>query len=230
MTTKVYGSGRARRANSARCKTPLIGFVALTMCAVLSATAAAQQPPPQPQPQQPQPQPQPQQPQQQTYVPEVGQEGKDVIWVPSPPEVIERMLDVAKVTPADFVVDLGSGDGRMVIAAAKRGARALGVEFNPDMVELSRRLAAEAGVADKATFVQGDMYEADFSKATVLALFLLPRNLEQLRPKMQALAPGSRIVLNTFSIPGWNPDFTERIPGQCASWCTVHFYVVPARR
>jgi ubiquinone/menaquinone biosynthesis C-methylase UbiE len=140
------------------------------------------------------------------------------------------MLDVAKVTSADFVVDLGSGDGRMVIAAAKRGARALGVEFNPDMVELSRRLATEAGVADKATFVQGDMYEADFSKASVLALFLLPRNLEQLRPKMQALAPGSRIVLNTFSIPGWNPDFTERIPGQCASWCTLHLYVVPARR
>jgi SAM-dependent methyltransferase len=219
MMSKVYGSGSEGRADSARRKTALIGFVALAMCAVLSGTAAVQQP-----------QPPEEQPRQQTYVPEVGQEGKDVIWVPSPPEVIERMLDVAKVTSADFVVDLGSGDGRMVIAAAKRGARALGVEFNPDMVELSRRLATEAGVADKATFVQGDMYEADFSKATVLALFLLPRNLEQLRPKMQALAPGSRIVLNTFSVPGWNPDFTERIPGQCASWCTLHLYVVPARR
>jgi SAM-dependent methyltransferase len=225
MMSKVYGSGSAGRADSARRQTALIGFVALAMCAVLSGTAAAQQPQPPPQPPPPE-----EQPRQQTYVPEVGQEGKDVIWVPSPPEVIERMLDVAKVTSADFVVDLGSGDGRMVIAAAKRGARALGVEFNPDMVELSRRLATEAGVADKATFVQGDMYEADFSKATVLALFLLPRNLEQLRPKMQALAPGSRIVLNTFSVPGWNPDFTERIPGQCASWCTVHLYVVPARR
>jgi SAM-dependent methyltransferase len=229
MRSKVYGSGSEARADSARRKTALIGFVALAMCAVLSGTAAAQQPQPQPPPQPPPPPPE-EQPRQQTYVPEVGQEGKDVIWVPSPPEVIERMLDVAKVTSADFVVDLGSGDGRMVIAAAKRGARALGVEFNPDMVELSRRLATEAGVADKATFVQGDMYEADFSKASVLALFLLPRNLEQLRPKMQALAPGSRIVLNTFSIPGWNPDFTERIPGQCASWCTLHLYVVPARR
>jgi Methyltransferase domain len=186
------------------------------ICALFAGNAAAQQPPPQ------QPPPQP-------YVPEVGQAGKDVIWVPTPPELIERMLDVAKVTPADFVVDLGSGDGRMVIAAAKRGARALGVEFNSDMVELSRRLAAEAGVADKAAFTQGDMFEADFSKATVLALFLLPRNLEQLRPKMQSLPPGSRIVLNTFSIPGWDPDLTEQMPGPCASWCTVHLYVVRAR-
>jgi hypothetical protein len=189
------------------------------ICVLSASTAPAQQPPP-PEPQQPPPQP---------YVPEVGQAGKDVIWVPSPPELIERMLDVAKVTSADYVVDLGSGDGRMVIAAAKRGAQALGVEFNPDMVELSRRLAGEAGVADKATFVQGDMYAADFSKATVLALFLLPRNLEQLRPKMQALPPGSRIVLNTFAIPGWDPDLTERMPDPCASWCTVHLYVVRAR-
>jgi precorrin-6B methylase 2 len=164
------------------------------------------------------------------YVPEVGQEGKDVIWVPSPPEIIEKMLDLAKVTPSDFVVDLGSGDGRVVIAAAKRGARALGVEFNADMVELSRRLAAEAGVADKATFVQGDMYEADISKATVLALFLLPRNLERLRPKFQALPAGTRIVLNTFSIPDWAPTVSEHITGNCVSWCTAYLYVLPQPR
>src|SRR5688500_10286420 len=105
--------------------------------------------------------------------PTVGQEGKDVIWVPTPQVLVEKMLDMAKVTPKDFVMDLGSGDGRNVIAAAKRGARALGVEYNPKMVELSKARAAKEGVADKAQFVQGDMYEADVSQATVLALFLL---------------------------------------------------------
>ncbi|HYU78002.1 MAG TPA: class I SAM-dependent methyltransferase [Vicinamibacterales bacterium] len=164
---------------------------------------------------------------QQRYVPEVGQEGKDVIWVPTPPELIEKMLDLAQLTPADFVVDLGSGDGRMVIAAARRGARALGVEFNPEMVALSRQLAAEAGVSEKATFVQGDMFEADFSEATVLALFLLPRNLEQLKPKMLKLNPGTRIVLNTFAIPDWEPDVSEKIAGNCSSWCTALLYKLP---
>ncbi len=115
------------------------------------------------------------------------------------------MLDVAKVTPQDYVMDLGSGDGRNVIAAAKRGARAVGVEYNPDMVELSRRNAAEAGVADKATFVQGDMYEADISKANVMALFLLPSNIEKLKHKLFNLRPGSRIVMNTFTVEGWRP-------------------------
>ena len=166
---------------------------------------------------------------QQTYVPEVGQEGKDVVWVPTSPELVEKMLDLAKVTAADFVIDLGSGDGRNVIAAAKRGARALGVEFNPDMVALAQRLAAEAGVSDKATFVQGDMYEADISEATVLALFLLPKNLEQLKPKMLAMKPGSRIVLNTFAIPDWKPDVTETITGSCSSWCTALLYHVPPK-
>src|SRR5262245_19535727 len=109
-----------------------------------------------------------------TFTPEVGQAGKDVVWVPTPPILVEKMLDVAKVTPQDFVMDLGSGDGRNIIAAAKRGAHALGVEYNPDMVEHSRRLAEKAGVADKAQFVQGDMYVADISKASVMALFLLP--------------------------------------------------------
>src|SRR5512145_1032218 len=127
--------------------------------------------------------------------PYVGQPGKDVVWVPTPHTLTEKMLDMAKVTSKDFVMDLGSGDGRNVIAAAKRGARALGVEFNPDMVALSNRMAEEAGVADKAKFVQGDMFEADFSEATVLAMFLLPDNLERLKPKMAKLKPGTRIVL-----------------------------------
>ena len=113
------------------------------------------------------------------------------------------MLDVAKVTANDVVVDLGSGDGRTVIAAAKRGAKAIGFEYNADLVELSRKLAKEAGVADKASFVQGDMYQAEFPDATVLALFLLPTNLEKLQDKFLALKPGTRLVLNTFRISGW---------------------------
>ena len=116
-----------------------------------------------------------------------------------------------------------------MIAAAKRGARALGVEFNPDMVALAQQRAAEAGVSDKATFVQGDMYEADISEATVLALFLLPRNLEQLKPKLLAMKPGSRIVLNTFAIPELKPDVTERITGNCTSWCTALLYHMPPK-
>jgi hypothetical protein len=168
-------------------------------------------------------------PAQGTYEPKVGQPGKDVVWVPSPESTVEKMLDVAKVTPQDFVVDLGSGDGRNVIAAAKRGARALGVEYNPDMVELSKRNAVKAGVSDKATFVQGDMYAAEFSQATVLALFLLPDNLLKLRDKFAALKPGTRIVANTFGIEDWTADETITIDGDCQSWCTVLLYLVPAK-
>ena len=161
------------------------------------------------------------------FEPVVGQAGKDVVWVPTPEQVVEKMLDVAKITPQDYVIDLGSGDGRNVIGAAKRGAQALGVEYNPDMVALSRRRAMEAGVADKATFVQGDMYEADISKATVMALFLLPENMNRLLPKFLALKPGSRIVSNTFSAEGWEADYQEVVPN-CTSWCTVLLWIVPA--
>jgi SAM-dependent methyltransferase len=163
------------------------------------------------------------------YEPKIGQAGKDVVWVPSPESTVEKMLDVAKVTPQDFVIDLGSGDGRNVIAAAKRGARALGVEFNPDMVELSKRNAAQAGVAERASFVQGDMYEADISKATVLALFLLPDNLTKLRAKFADLPPGTRIAANTFGIEGWTPEETVEITDNCQSWCSVLLYLVPAK-
>src|SRR5688500_6958705 len=131
------------------------------------------------------------------FVPQVGQPGKDVVWVPSPEETVAKMMEVGKITPQDFVIDLGSGDGRNVIAAAKLGARGLGVEYNNDMVELSRRAAAKEGVADRAQFVQGDMYQADISKATVMALFLLPSNLLVL-DKILNLQPGTRVVLNTF--------------------------------
>jgi len=163
------------------------------------------------------------------FEPVSGQAGKDVVWVPTPPELVEKMLDMAKVKPQDYVMDLGSGDGRNIIAAAKRGARTLGVEFNPDMVELSRRAAAEAGVGDKAVFVQGDMYEADISAASVLAIFLLPMNMDRLVPKFLALRPGSRIVSNTFEPTGWTPDETHHIGEPCSMWCKAVLYIVPAQ-
>ena len=164
------------------------------------------------------------------YEPEVGQGGKDVVWVPTPPALVERMLDMAEVTPDDVVMDLGSGDGRNIIAAAKRGARAIGVEYNPDMVALATRLADEAGVAGRATFIEGDMFTADISQATVMALFLLPDNLERLRDTFLALAPGTRLVLNTFPIPDWLPDAQEDLGEGCGSWCTALLYYVPAPR
>lgn len=161
--------------------------------------------------------------------PVFAQPGKDVVWVPSPLETIEMMLDLARVTADDYVIDLGSGDGRTVIAAAKRGARALGVEYNDDLVVLSRQEALRAGVGDRARFVQGDMYEADVSQATVLALFLLTENLRKLTPSFLTMRPGSRIVSNTFTIPGWTAAATIRRDDDCVAWCTVTLYVVPAR-
>lgn len=163
------------------------------------------------------------------FEPEVGQAGKDVVWVPTPLPLVEKMLDVARVTAQDYVMDLGSGDGRNIIAAAKRGARALGVEFNPDMVELSKRAAENEGVAGKALFVQGDMYEADISEATVMALFLLPENLNKLAPKFLALKPGTRIVANHFAVSGWEPDESGTAEGECGSWCSWLLYIVPAQ-
>jgi SAM-dependent methyltransferase len=167
---------------------------------------------------------------QEEFKPVVGQPGKDVVWVPTPQVVVDRMLDMARLTPQDLVVDLGSGDGRNIITAAKRGARGRGVEYNPDMVALSRRNAAQEGVADRATFVQGDMFAADFSDATALALFLLPDNLAKLRDKFLALRPGTRIVANTFWIEGWEPDEQQELPDfECENWCKAMLFIVPAR-
>ncbi len=161
--------------------------------------------------------------------PVAGQPGKDVVWVPTPPELVEKMLDLAEVTPRDFVMDLGSGDGRNVVAAARRGARSLGVEYNDELVELSRQRARDAGVAEKAAFVQGDMYAADISRATVLALFLKPENLDRMVDKFLAMKPGSRIVLNTFPITDWDPDVTATLGPPCTAWCTAMMVIVPAR-
>lgn len=163
------------------------------------------------------------------FRPEVGQAGKDVVWVPTPQVLVEKMLDMARITPQDYVVDLGSGDGRNIIAAARRGARALGVEFNPEMVELSKRNAAKEGVSDKASFVQGDMFEAEFSQATVLALFLLPDNMMKLQSKFLELKPGARIVGNTFGFQDWSPDEQQTVSTDCSSWCTALLWIVPAK-
>jgi precorrin-6B methylase 2 len=164
------------------------------------------------------------------YEPSVGQAGKDVVWVPTPQAVVDQMLDLAKVTPQDFVIDLGSGDGRTVITAAKRGARALGIEYNPDMVELSKRNAAAAGVSDKATFMKADLFETDFSKATVITMFLLPSINMQLRPKLLDLKPGTRIASNSFTMEDWETDATVTVEKGCeTSWCTAHFWIVPAK-
>ena len=167
--------------------------------------------------------------QEKPFEPYSGQPGKDVVWVPTPATTVSKMLDVAMVTPQDFVMDLGSGDGRNIIAAAKRGARALGVEFNPEMVALSERAAAKEGVADKAKFVQGDMFAADISQATVMALFLLPDNLRKLNQKFLDLRPGTRIVVNTFGLDGWEAAHSESAQGDCGAWCSVILYIVPAK-
>jgi SAM-dependent methyltransferase len=164
------------------------------------------------------------------YAPSVGQEGKDVVWVPTPQAVVDKMLDMAKVTKNDFVMDLGSGDGRTVITAAKRGARAVGIEYNPDMVELSKRNAQEAGVGSRAQFMKADLFETDFSKATVITMFLLPDINLKLRPKILELKPGTRIVSNTFTMGDWEPDQTATIEDGCeSSWCTALLWIVPAK-
>jgi precorrin-6B methylase 2 len=168
------------------------------------------------------------QPAKEEYQPQVGQEGKDVVWVPTPQELVDKMLDMAKVTPKDYVIDLGSGDGRTVITAAKRGARAFGIEYNPDMVELSKRNAANAGVGDRARFVQADLFESDFSEATVITMFLLPEINLKLRPRILDLKPGTRIVSNTFTMGEWAADETATASG-CNNWCTALFWIVPAK-
>jgi len=162
------------------------------------------------------------------FEPVSGQAGKDVVWVPTPQVTVDKMLELTHVTDKDYLMDLGSGNGITVISAAKKGATAVGVEFNPDMVALSRRLAKEAGVSEKATFVEGDLFDADLSKATVITLFLLPDLNVRLRPKLLDLKPGTRIASNTFTMGDWDPD-AQSTAQDCTSWCTALFWVVPAK-
>ena len=162
------------------------------------------------------------------FVPRSGQEGKDVVWVPTPQELVDTMLGMAKVTPADYLIDLGSGDGRTVITAAKRGATALGIEYNPNMVELARHSATENGVSAKAKFEQADIFEYDFSKATVITLFLLPDLNLRLRPIILDMKPGTRIVSNTFTMNDWEPDQTTELSEELY-WSTALLWIVPAK-
>lgn len=163
------------------------------------------------------------------FVPHIGQEGKDVIWVPTPDELVNKMLEIAEVTAKDFLIDLGSGDGRTVIAAAKLGARALGIEYNPDMVELSKKNAEEAGVSVKTKFIQADLFECDLSEATVITMFLLPEINLKLRPRLLDLKPGTRIVSNTFTMGDWEPDFEVTTEENWNSWYTALMWIVPAK-
>jgi SAM-dependent methyltransferase len=162
------------------------------------------------------------------FEPTVGRAGKDVVWVPTPQSLVDKMLDMAKVTSDDIVMDLGSGDGRTVITAAKRGATATGIEYDPDMVDLSKQNAIAAGVTGKASFMKADLFETDLSKATVITMFLLQSINMQLRPKLLDLKPGTRIVSNSFTMDDWEPDEDASVT-DCTSWCTAHLWIVPAK-
>lgn len=163
------------------------------------------------------------------FVPLVGQDGRDVRWIPTPYELVNKMLEMAEIKSNDYLIDLGSGDGRMVIAAAKLGAHALGIEYNPEMVELSKRNAKEAGVSDKTDFIQTDLFNYDLSKATVITMFLLPEINLKLRPRFLDLKPGTRIVSNTFSMDDWEPDYEDLTEENWDSWYTALMWIVPAK-
>lgn len=160
-----------------------------------------------------------------SFEPRVGQAGKDVIWVPTPNALVDRMLRMANVGPNDRVYDLGSGDGRIAITAARDyNIPATGIEFNPDMVALSNRNATEAGVAGRAKFIQGDIFATDFSDATVVTMYLLPSLNLRLRPTLLNMKPGTRIVSHAFDMDDWQPDDTANVEGQNA-----YFWIVPAQ-
>lgn len=163
------------------------------------------------------------------YEPQVGQPGKDVVWVPTPQSLVEAMLDLAQVTPEDYLIDLGSGDGRTVITAARRGIRAHGIEYNPDMAELARANAKKAGLSERATFETGDLFEKDLSEADVITMFLLPSINERLRPVLLELEPGTRVVSNSFRMGDWQPDDTTTVKDGCTNWCTALLWIVPAK-
>jgi hypothetical protein len=139
------------------------------------------------------------------------------------------MLEMAKITPQDYLIDLGSGDGRLVITAAKKGLKAHGIEYNPDMVALAQKNAAAEKVSDKATFAKADIFQSDFSKATVITLFLLPDLNVKLRPILLDMKPGTRIVSNTFQMGDWNADDTQTVTKDCPNYCTALLWIVPAK-
>lgn len=191
--------------------------IAIAVASLLAGATAAAQPAAEPKP---------------TEAPALGQAGKDVIWIPTPQALVDTMLDMAGVTPQDVLIDLGSGDGRLVITAAKRGARALGVELDTKLVTTARRAAQREGVTERARFEQRDLFTQDLSKATVITMFLLTEINLKLRPKLLALEPGTRIVSNTFDMGAWQPDETRTIGRESPcehGWCTALLWIVPAK-
>jgi precorrin-6B methylase 2 len=165
------------------------------------------------------------------YEPLYNQWGKDVAWWPTSQVLVDKMLDMAKVTSEDFVIDLGSGDGRTVITAAKRGARALGIEYNPNLVALSKRNAAKENVGERAQFVEGDLFETDFSQATVITMFLSDTLNLRLRQRILNLKPGTRVLSTSFTMGEWKPDETVSVEENkgCSSYCTALLWIVPAK-
>jgi hypothetical protein len=160
-----------------------------------------------------------------TYVPQRGQMGKDVMWLPTSDDLVLKMLDAAKVGPQDELVDLGAGDGKIPIAAARQfGARAWGIEYNKDLAALAQRNAQRAGVAERVRIVHGDIFKEDFSKATVVTMYLLEELNAQLRPTILAMKPGTRVLSNTFSMGDWEPDQVIRVTNG-----TGYFWTVPAK-
>jgi len=160
----------------------------------------------------------------QAYEPQVGQAGKDVIWVPTPDEVVDRMLRMAQVTANDYVIDLGAGDGKIAIAAAKNfGARSMGIEYNPEMAKHAQGNAEKAGVTARARIVQGDIFVTDFTQATVITMYLLPALNLKLRPQILAMRPGTRVVSHSFTMDDWEADETSSMDGRRA-----YFWLVPA--
>ena len=160
-----------------------------------------------------------------TYVPKRGQMGKDVMWLPTSDDLVFKMLDAAQVGPQDELVDLGAGDGKIPIAAARQfGARAWGIEYNKDLAALAQRNAQRAGVAERVRIVHGDIFKEDFSKATVVTLYLLEELNAQLRPTILAMKPGTRVLSNTFSMGDWEPDQVIRVTNG-----TGYFWTVPAK-
>lgn len=192
---------------------PAIGRIAATLCLYLLATAASAQAPTIP------------------FEPFVGLPGKDVIWLPADLVMVNKMMELAKAAPGDVVVDLGSGDGRTVIGAARHGARGIGVEFNPDLVEHSRRNAEQEGVADRVNFIRQDLFEFDLSQVSVITLFLLPSINMKLRPTILNLKPGTRIIGNTFTMEDWQHDelIRDESKPNCSFNCVAYLWVVPAK-
>jgi len=160
----------------------------------------------------------------QPYKPRPGQDGRDVVWVPTPDAVVQRMLQIAEVTPADLVYDLGAGDGKITIAAARLGARAVGIEFNPDMVRLARCYVNAEGLADRVRIERGDVFVSDFSQATVVTMYLLPELNIRLIPKLlKDLKPGTRIVSHAFDMGSWRPEHQEMVAEKM-----VYRWTIPA--